>query len=215
MALLDIHTHGMGNPSGIFNGFPAETGQSQPFSLGIHPWYLKENWNQEISEIEQHSEDSNLYAIGECGFDSIKGPGEKLQLEAFTAQAQIAKKYRLPVILHCVKGLHLLQQFLKEDKNPPVIIWHGFNQKVAIGQSLLPFPVHFSFGEALFREGSNAQKWLKECPMDRIFFETDTSEKNISSIYELASLILGLPVQTLDRQVKENWKKISKRRIDE
>lgn len=215
MFFIDIHTHSKEKQNSILSRIPEEPIPSQSFSLGIHPWYLKTDWPDLVNIIEQNIHKPNLLAIGECGFDLIKGPEEKIQLEAFRSQAKLAKKHDLPIILHCVKGLHLLQQFLKSEKNPPVIIWHGFNQKESIAQSLMQYPIFFSFGEAIFKEGSNAQNWLKTCPIDRIFLETDTSEKNISSIYEQASLILGLPVQTLDRQLRENWKKISKRGIDE
>lgn len=214
MTYIDFHTHQNPRSNRIFN-LMDKAAPNSPYSFGIHPWYLNENWKTQVIEIENKIKDPNLLAIGECGFDLIKGPEEKMQLEAFTAQTNLAKEYDLPIILHCVKGLHLLRQYLKVEKNPPVIIWHGFNQKESIAQSLLQFPIYFSFGEAIFKEGSNAQNWLKNCPLDRIFLETDTSQKNISSIYEQASLILRLPVQTLDRQLRENWKKISKRGIDE
>lgn len=214
MTYLDIHTHQEPRSNRIYNLLDKSPPNS-PYSFGIHPWYLDNNWKNQINEIENKIHDPNLFAIGECGFDLLRGPEENLQVEAFMAQAKLAKKHHLPLILHCVKGLHLLQQYLKTEKNPPFIIWHGFNQKARIAQRILQFPVYFSFGEAIFKEGSNAQIWLKSCPLDRIFLETDTSEKNISSIYEQASLILCLPVQSLDRQLRENWKKISKRGIDE
>ncbi|EKB49497.1 TatD family hydrolase [Cecembia lonarensis] len=213
MALLDIHTHTIGNPKGIFNGLALEKAKPQPFSLGLHPWYLKKDWKLEFFHLERHINHPSLYAIGECGFDLIKGPSTDLQLKVFIQQATLAKRFQLPVILHCVKGLHLLQQYLKTHTDPPFIIWHGFNQKVNIAQKLLIFPIFFSFGEALFKKGSNAEKWLRICPLDRIFFETDISDKNISSIYEQASLILDIPVKTLEKQVGKNWKQISKRGI--
>ncbi|WP_291788753.1 TatD family hydrolase [Cecembia sp.] len=211
MNLLDIHTHSQGNPTGIFNGIPKKRENIQPFSIGLHPWYLKGDWEQEVFRLEQYLNNPNLFAVGECGFDLVKGPPPDLQMAAFKAQADLAKKYDLPLILHCVKGLHLLQKYLKTNVYPPFIIWHGFNLKSAVVENLHNFPVYFSFGEALFQNNANAKKCLKECPLDRVFFETDISEKNISAIYEQASLILGIPVYTLDRQVRENWMHISKR----
>lgn len=211
MALLDIHTHREGSPRGIFNGVPLEKRLLQPFSIGLHPWYMNKNWEQEVFQLEQYFGYPNLFAIGECGFDLVKGPIPDLQMAAFKAQADLAKKYDLPVILHCVKGLHLVQKYLKTTVSPPFIIWHGFNQKSTVAAKLLASPLYFSFGEALFQRNSNAQKCLQACPLDRIFFETDVSEKNISAIYDQASLILDIPVRILDIQVKENWKHISKR----
>lgn len=215
MFFLDIHTHTTGKQNSILSRRPEETIPSQSFSLGIHPWYLKADWPALIKIIEQNIHHPNFQAIGECGFDLLKGPDENLQLEAFAAQAKLARNNGLPVILHCVKGLHLLQAYLKRNPESPTIIWHGYNQKPEVAKSLLARPVYFSFGEALMKEGSNAQKFLQECPLDRIFFETDISDVEISSIYKQASVILGLSLEELVAVVRDNWNRISKRKLNE
>lgn len=78
--------------------------------------------------------------------------------------------------MHQVKGLHLLQQVLKNEQVLPAIICHAYNQKSSIGASLLDFPIYFSFGKDLLKSGSNAQEVLKICSIKRIFFETDDSD---------------------------------------
>ncbi|MCH6199750.1 TatD family hydrolase [Aquiflexum sp. LQ15W] len=209
----DFHTHQKGNVFSIFNVLPDEGIPDQCFSWGIHPWYLNENWDKELEKIVASSSNPRLLAIGECGFDLIKGPEPKLQMKAFVAQADLAIKLGLPIILHCVKGSHLLQEFLKNNPNPPAIIWHGYNQKPKIAENLISFRLYFSFGKALLKQDSNAQQWLLKCPLDRIFFETDNSEISISAIYQQASLLLGIPVGQLVHQVRENWNRISNRKM--
>ncbi|MCS4435719.1 TatD family hydrolase [Aquiflexum gelatinilyticum] len=209
----DFHTHQKGNVFSIFNTLPDDGIPDQCFSWGIHPWYLNENWEKEFEKIESAKANPNLVAIGECGFDLIKGPGPKLQMEAFSAQAELAKKLGLPIILHCIKGTHLLQEYLKNHPEPPTIIWHGFNQNPQIAEKLLSFPIYFSFGKAILKQDSNAQQCLLKCPLDRIFFETDNSDIPISVIYQQASLLLGLSAGQLAGQVEENWNRISKRKI--
>ena len=104
-------------------------------------------------------------------------------------------------------------EYLKSEKPPPPIIWHGWNQKPELARQLLGFSVSFSFGKHLLREDSQAAIWLKQCPIDRIFFETDDSDVQIDSIYRAASLILGLPLDALTAQVISNWNALSKRKI--
>jgi TatD DNase family protein len=152
-------------------------------------------------------------AIGEAGFDRLKGPEILLQKEAFYVQARAAAELGIPLILHCVKSHDLLLEYLKSAKNPPCIIWHGWNQKPELATQLLPFPVFFSFGKQLLYAGSNSAKWLAACPLDRVFFETDDSDLEIGSIYQAASLILQLPEAILAEQVIANWNVISKRKI--
>jgi TatD DNase family protein len=125
----------------------------------------------------------------------------------------LAAQLEIPLILHCVKGHDLLMEYLKSTKNPPAILWHGWNQKPELARQLLPFPVFFSFGKQLHQPSSNAVQWLTQCPLDRVFFETDDSGVEIDSIYQAASLLLQLPVAKLADQVIANWNAISKRKI--
>lgn len=185
-----------------------------PVSMGIHPWEVDSNWETDFEEIRHNAaQNPCVLAIGEAGFDRLKGPEIPLQKKAFYAQARAAAELEIPLILHCVKSHDLLLEYLKSAKNPPCIIWHGWNQKPKLATQLLPFPVFFSFGRQLLHPGSNAAKWLEACPIDRIFFETDDSELEIESIYQAASLILQLPEARLAEQVIANWNAISKRKI--
>ena len=213
MTYPDFHTHQKGIENSIFNILPGDDIPDQNFSWGIHPWYLDGNWEKEMEKIEAESSNSNLMAIGECGFDLIKGPESDLQVRVFTAQANLAKKLGLPLLLHCVKGSHLLQEFLKKHPDSSPVIWHGFNQKPKTAENLLSFPVYFSFGKAILKQDSNAQQCLLKCPLDRIFFETDDSEVPISDIYQQASLLLGIPVTKLLDMVRDNWNRISNRKM--
>lgn len=215
MQYLDLHTHQDLVDFAIFNQGTAQEKAKAWYSLGLHPWNLNDTWEQDFVKMKSYSNDKNLIAIGECGFDLIKGPAESIQQAAFLVQLHWAEELGLPVIMHQVKGLHLLHQLLKHEKQLPAIIWHAYNQKSSIGASLLDFQIYFSFGKDLLKPGSNAQEFLKICPFERIFFETDDSGFNIEQIFSQASLLLQLPVETLAKQVIDNWNSISKRKIDE
>jgi TatD DNase family protein len=215
MNLWDIHTHQSGHAFSILDGMDRGLIDSGRYSLGIHPWQVNVHWEEKLREIQQHSSTNpQVLAIGEAGFDRLKGPGIPLQKAAFHAQANWAKILGIPLILHCVKANDLFLEYLKSEKNPPAIIWHGWNLKPELARQLLPFPVFFSFGRQALQAESNSQKWLGECPRERIFFETDDSGVEISSIYQAASLFLGLSMEQLSVLVIANWNHISKRKIE-
>ena len=214
MHCWDIHTHREGQPYSIFQAGKSNMPAGIPVSMGIHPWELDSNWETHFEKIKRvAAQNPCVLAIGEAGFDRLKGPEIFLQKASFYAQARAAAELGIPLILHCVKSHDLLLEYLKSAKNPPCIIWHGWNQKPELATQLLPFPVFFSFGKQLLHFGSNAAKWLVACPIDRVFFETDDSEVEIESIYQAASLILQLPEARLAEQVIANWNAISKRKI--
>ncbi len=214
MHCWDFHTHREGQPCSILQAGKSTLVEGFPVSLGIHPWELDYNYETDFEKIKREAtQNPCVLAIGETGFDRLKGPEIPLQKDAFYAQASAAAELGIPLILHCVKSHDLLLEYLKSAKNPPNIIWHGWNQKPELATQLLPFPVFFSFGKHILHPGSNASKWLATCPLDRVFFETDDSGAEIDSIYQRASLLLQLPVATLAAQVIANWNAISKRKI--
>ncbi len=215
MNLWDIHTHRQGIENSIFNELDLGKAPDQNFSIGLHPWFLDENWKHRLERIKVLARLSpKLLAIGECGFDRLKGPDISIQKAAFRAQADLSKELGIPLILHSVKGFDLLQEYLKAEKNPPSIIWHGWNLKPELARPLLEFPVFFSFGKHILQAESHAAKWLDQCPRERIFLETDDSGLEINSVYQAASLILRLPLEQLGQLVVSNWNEISKRKIE-
>jgi len=210
----DFHTHRPDGPRSIVNRAWENPQESGYFSLGLHPWFLDKNWEQAFDLVRfQARQNERVLAIGECGFDRLKGPDSSIQKAAFWAQAKLAKELEIPLMLHCVKGYDLLLEFLKSSADPPSIVWHGWNLRSELAVSLLPFPVYFSFGRHLATLDSNAAQSLRQCPSDRIFFETDDSEVEIHAVYRAASLILGRSTEDLAKQVISNWNKISNRKI--
>jgi TatD DNase family protein len=214
MHCWDFHSHREGQPYSILQAGGTKIVAGIPVSVGIHPWEVAPNWEAAFEKIKQEATQNPLVlAIGEAGFDRLKGPEISLQKAAFYAQASLAAQLDIPLILHCVKGHDLLMEYLKSTKNPPAILWHGWNQKHELARQLLPFPVFFSFGKQLHQPSSNAVQWLTQCPLDRVFFETDDSGVEIDSIYQAASLLLQLPEAVLAERVIANWNAISKRKI--
>ncbi|WP_297337305.1 TatD family hydrolase [Algoriphagus sp.] len=215
MSAIDFHTHQLSASTVILNreGFEGDEASIEYFSIGLHPWALSDNWREKWEKLKKLSENPNCLAIGEAGFDRIKGADLELQQPAFESQCQLAQKLNIPLILHCVRGHDLLLAYLKKTKNPPQIIWHGWNLKPHLAEELLDFPVSFSFGKQLLLPESNAAKWLTRCPGKRIFLETDDSNLAIAEIYKSASLILQLPCEQLAQLTKENWNRISSRKL--
>ena len=214
MHFWDFHTHQSGQPYSLYQADNPATSGVGACSVGIHPWSVGLDWEDEFKRIQdQSSQHERVLAIGEAGVDRLKGPEISLQKQAFYAQASWAASLGIPLILHCVKSHDLLLEYLKSAKNPPNIIWHGWNQKSERARQLLPFPVFYSFGNQLLHPNSNAAKWLIACPLERVFFETDDSGLEIDSIYQAASLLLQLPVAPLAEQVVANWNAISNRKI--
>jgi len=210
---IDIHNHGSKPVSGVFSvetlmaheGRKPENVKGLTFSFGIHPWHLDEkNHDNLLAQVILNAANPLVAAIGEAGFDRIKGPSPELQARTFEEQVLIAGENKKPVVIHCVKAW---DELLMENKRlKPKIPWlvHGFRGKPALAQQLVSKGMYLSFWFD-FVMRPEAVPLLKSVPKERFFLETDGSGIDIRDIYNKVSIDLGLTVEELKRTIFSNF----------
>ncbi|MDR6821378.1 TatD DNase family protein [Arcicella sp. BE139] len=179
------------------------------FSVGLHPWYIKqENIDKDFEELAQLAKHPNVLAIGECGLDRLIDLDMNIQEEVFIRQIHLAETLQKPVIIHCVKAFSELIA-LKKRLNPKVpLIVHGFNNNPQICGQLVQHQFYISLGSALLNSQSNASKNISSIPIQQLFLETDDKICFISTIFAHASTYLTQPVEVLQEQILQNFKKV-------
>ena len=65
-------------------------------------------------------------AVGECGFDALKGPSHDLQEQAFVRQVQLSEQFRKPMILHVVRDFDSVIRLRRTLKPEQPWLIHGF-----------------------------------------------------------------------------------------
>jgi len=212
---IDIHVHG-GRPSpGIFiletlmahEGRLATKISGAAFTYGIHPWFLSgENYMQQIELVDREACNPAVIAIGEAGFDRLRGPGIDLQRKVFEAQVEIAERCRKPLIIHCVRSWDEILASHKKMK--PTLPWmiHGFRGKLQLARQLVSkgFYLSFWFEYVLRPESADL---LRNAPRERIFLETDGADVSIRDIYEKAAGDMQIAVEELKIIISENYRK--------
>jgi TatD DNase family protein len=211
---IDIHTHGAKRTMGIFavenimahEERTPENVSGFAFTFGIHPWFLNDsNHNYLICSIKKIVGHPDLIAIGEAGFDKIKGPAQELQRKTFEEQVIISEEYKKPVIIHCVRAWDEL--LLAHKKLSPEMPWliHGFRGNIKLAAQLLSKGMYLSFWFDFITRSESAEL-LRNIPSDRIFLETDGAEINIEDIYRKVSIDLNLSVEELKSVILSNFK---------
>ncbi|MFK7049430.1 MULTISPECIES: TatD family hydrolase [Flavobacterium] len=197
----NLHTHSFKDQIGVLeivNQYPLELDEKIPyFSIGIHPWYIKEEEiDIELKIIEEKLVLQNCLALGECGLDKRIETKYDLQLQVFEKQLELAKKYKKPLILHCVSAFQEVIGLKKEMQIEEPIIIHGFSKNIQVAKSLLDNGFYLSFGKYLIRNPELALVF-NYIPDDCFFLETDTIEETIEEVYEKASMIKKKNVESL------------------
>ena len=183
--ILDIHTHKSEDVShgrAIIN-FPLPVDDSLClsalgvrtagkegyfYSAGIHPWKLTErNAEEQFELLQQLLVKEQFVAVGEAGFDKLTAAPMELQVRMFEKQVELSEKYRLPLIIHCVKAMDELLAVRK--KLNPAQPWIGTaSRETAAGRAtdkerhLSSFGAHYS------------EETVKGVPVGRLFWRRMT-----------------------------------------
>ena len=210
MEFFNFHTHQFKNKSNVLelvNQYPQEFDASIPFySVGIHPWYIKEDQiDAELKIIEEKLQSKNCLAIGECGLDKrIEIPLEQ-QIIVFEKQLALAEKYQKPVVIHCVAAFQEVILLKKKMKISVPMIVHGFSKNGQIAAQLVKEEFYISFGKYLLRN-PDLKTVFQSIPDDRFFLETDTIEESIEQVYELAATYKNWTIKELQDTISANFK---------
>ncbi|WP_406843630.1 TatD family hydrolase [Flavobacterium soyae] len=212
MDFFNFHTHQFTNQSNVLelvNQYPQEFDSAIPFySIGIHPWRIKENEiDLELKIIEDKLQSKNCLAIGECGLDKrIEIPLE-LQITVFEKQLALAEKYKKPVVIHCVAAFQEVTAIKKKLKISVPMIIHGFSKNNQLAEQLIKDGFYISFGKYLLRN-PDLKTVFQNIPNDRFFLETDTIEENIQQVYDLASEYKNITIKELQDIISSNFKRV-------
>jgi TatD DNase family protein len=202
MFFPDVHTHFLtGNPYAILN---ANSSINSFHSRGIHPWFV--NKNIPLEKLEYDLQHQKCIALGEIGLDKVCTSDLILQRKVFIEQIELSEKYRLPIIIHCVRASNELVELKKEIKPTQLWIWHGFNKTSILNQTL-ENEIIPSFGEVILHNES-LQKELVNLESSQFLLETDTSTLSIKTIYKTVAEIRNQSINSLQKEQITNFERI-------
>ncbi|MGC1390306.1 MAG: TatD family hydrolase [Bacteroidales bacterium] len=210
---IDIHVHGNTPATGIFileslmaheEKLPAGV-SGVAYTFGIHPWFLNEdNYKRLVTSVRNSANHSDIIAIGEAGFDRLRGPAIELQRKAFEEQVTISEETLKPVIIHCVRAWDELLSVQKKLKPKMPWLVHGFRGNFELAGQLLSKGMYLSFWfDFILR--SESRDLLRRLPVDKIFLETDGAEVDIRKIYDKVANDLNLGVDKLKAIILNNF----------
>ncbi len=212
LCFIDIHTHIEVDPAvdisvlNVMEHFEL-IGERKLCSIGLHPAHLGGHVDA-LNVMEAAASLDHVLAIGECGLDRLTPTDFQLQLAVFRRQIRLANNVGKPLIIHCARAFDEVIQCLRAEGTNVPVIFHGFNNKVAIAERLLSLGYFLSFGQALGNTRFPAASALRVAPIERFFLETDNSSANISEIYSLAAVVRDISLEELILQQHRNFKRV-------
>ncbi|MCM1370183.1 MAG: TatD family hydrolase [Candidatus Amulumruptor caecigallinarius] len=158
--------------------FPENTGAA----LGLHPTELGNDWQWQLDEMEKMLP-GPYCAIGEVGMDLYHDSSRREeQREAFARQLNWARRYSLPVIIHCREGLDDTLAVIAAEQNSectlpmPQLVFHSFTGTTEDVRKIRTVcdPMFGINGVVTFKNAPTLREALSEIRLDRILLETDS-----------------------------------------
>lgn len=191
--------------------------------MGLHPTSVKENYEAELMHVEQQFESRSFYAVGEIGIDLYWDKSTlEIQKIAFKKQIQLAKRYKLPIVIHCRDAFDEIFEILETEKDNDLFgIFHCFTGTLAQAHRAIGFNMKLGIGGVVTFKNGKIDQFLHEIDINHIVLETDApylspvpyrGKRNESSYLALVckkvASIYGMTEEEVAQITTENSKQI-------
>ena len=191
--------------------------------MGLHPCYVKEGYEAELAHVESELAKRKFAAIGEIGidlyWDKTTLPMQKI---AFQKQIQWAKKYKLPINIHCREAFDEIFEVLELEKSAELFgIFHCFSGTYEQALQAISYNMKLGIGGVVTFKNGKIDQFLNQIDIKHIVLETDSpylapapyrGKRNESSYVKLVaeklSEIYQLPVEEIARITTENSREV-------
>lgn len=144
--------------------------------MGLHPCSVKKDFERELYIVEDWLSKGKFAAVGEIGTDlywdkSFWGQ----QQEALAIQINWAKKYQLPVVLHCRESLEETIAIIEQHQDGNLRgIFHCFTGSTEQAEKIFKLGFNIGLGGVVTFKNGGLEKVLPDIDLQHVVLETDS-----------------------------------------
>lgn len=187
--------------------------------VGVHPHEAKTFDGKVRKGLEELAKNKKVVAIGEIGLDYYRDLSpRKVQRHAFREQLALARRVKLPAIIHNRESTDDLLGILCDLSSSHRGVIHSFLGDAALAEEFLTLGFHVGIGGPMtFKQNETLREAVKEIPLERILIETDCpyltplphrGKRNepayVHYVAEIVARIEGIPVGEVEKQTTKN-----------
>jgi TatD DNase family protein len=191
--------------------------------MGLHPTSVKDNYRDELRHVEDMLSKRHFYAVGEIGIDLYWDTSTLgIQQEAFKHQIQLAKKYKLPIVIHCRDAFDEIFEVLDSEKGDDLFgIFHCFTGTFEQAKKAISYNMKLGIGGVVTFKNGGIDQFLNQIDLKHIVLETDSpylapkpyrGKRNesayITKVVEKLSELYGLSDEKIAEITTENSKAV-------
>ncbi len=144
--------------------------------MGLHPTHVKDNYQAELGHVEAMLAQRKFFAVGEIGIDLYWDKSYlKQQQEAFRYQIGLAKKYGLPIVIHCREAFDEIFEILEDEKGEELFgIFHCFTGTLEQAHKAISYNMKLGIGGVVTYKNGKIDTFLHQIDLKHIVLETDS-----------------------------------------
>ncbi|RNC87891.1 MAG: TatD family deoxyribonuclease [Winogradskyella sp.] len=144
--------------------------------MGLHPTSVKANFKDELAHVEAQFQKRSFHAVGEIGIDLYWDKSTlDIQIEAFKYQINLAKKYKLPIVIHCREAFDEIFQVLEDEKSEDVFgIFHCFTGNLDQAKQAISYNMKLGIGGVVTFKNGKIDQFINQIGLEHIVLETDS-----------------------------------------
>lgn len=144
--------------------------------IGLHPTYVKEDFNNQLSFLELELASKKVLAIGEIGLDYYWDITYKeQQISAFITQCHWALEHHIWIDVHCRKAYADLISVLKRKEFEDLHgIIHCFSGDAREAKTLVDLGYTLGIGGVLTYKNAQLFQDIQDIPLSHLVLETDS-----------------------------------------
>lgn len=144
--------------------------------MGLHPSSVKKDFERELYRVEEWLDQRSFAAVGEIGLDYYWDTTFKeQQLEAFRIQIDLAKKHRLPIVIHTRDSFEDAIQIVEElNEENFTGVFHCFTGSAEEGKRVTDAGFYVGLGGVTTFKNSGMNEVVPHLDLDKVVLETDS-----------------------------------------
>ncbi|NOQ23979.1 MAG: YchF/TatD family DNA exonuclease [Bacteroidales bacterium] len=144
--------------------------------MGLHPTSVKENFKEELENVEHWLQQRKFYAIGEIGMDLYWDKTYKIQQEkAFRYQIDLAKKYDLPIVIHARESFDEIFEIMDDVIDDKLFgVFHAFTGTDNQAKRIIEWGFKIGIGGIVTFKNSGLNEVVHNIDINHIVLETDS-----------------------------------------
>ena len=142
--------------------------------LGLHPCYIKDNFEYEIDEIFKNFS-TKIIAVGEIGLDFFRTKeNKKDQIKAFEIQCEYAISKNKPIVIHTRSSIDETIKVVKKFSSKGLRgVFHCFSGSLNQANEIIDLGFKIGVGGVLTFKNSGLKDVIAKIDVNHLILETD------------------------------------------